>query len=254
MLVVFLFNCKVNFLGDKFRPLIIIDTPGLNDVNDVKAKQHRLDLQAKLSAMGHIDMVLIILGRQSIGGGARFLKSTFEMIGDIITVFGGNEHLYDHFGIGFSCCDNGNTVWRQNFPQNSQQWQNELQSEFGFGKRNNNNNNHNNKIDQSDIKNNNDDEKKKEKGDEKENKQKEIPMFKLSNVQYAPKWEKQGNDRWSRYKDFEKLYLSCVEAQKTPLISTDRLLISKMKDKIEEIQNVKQFKHKNKYTIDKYYD
>ena len=87
------------FLEDTYdepTPLIIIDAPGLKD--------YRLHLQAKLAAMQHVDVVLILLDKQALGVG-RFANSTFQMFGDIITVFGGNAHLYDHFLIGFSCCD-----------------------------------------------------------------------------------------------------------------------------------------------------
>ena len=49
----------MNFLGDEAKPLIIIDTPGLNEVSDKKAQKHRIDLIAKLAAMERVDLVLI---------------------------------------------------------------------------------------------------------------------------------------------------------------------------------------------------
>ena len=81
------------YTSDESKPLTIIDTRALNDVNPEKLKEHRLDV------------VLILLDIQAFGGGRKFTNGTFQMIVATITVFGGNTYLYDHFAIGFSCCD-----------------------------------------------------------------------------------------------------------------------------------------------------
>ena len=273
----------MKFLGDTYdepKPLIIIDTPGLNDVNEEKAKEHRLDLQSKLAAMQRVDVVLILLGKQALGGGGRFTNSTFQMIGDIITVFGGNTHLYDHFVIGFSCCDEFDKNWKLDFDKKSKQWQDKLQSEFGFNQRrlrfsqiNNkfktvvrhrmsivknhvcDKNNNDSKNDKNKKKNKNENENESVKllpqMNENENKEsktdenekltmREIPMYKLSNIQHQKRFNKKGIRRWSQYKEFEKLYQQCVDSQSNPLYSTDYVLMQKMKTAIERIQNVKQ--------------
>ena len=73
----------------------------MDDGNAEKAKQHRLDLHAKLATMQCV--VLILLGKQAPRG--KFTNRTFQILGDIIAVFGDNAHLHYHFVIGFSCCD-----------------------------------------------------------------------------------------------------------------------------------------------------
>ena len=167
------------------------------------------------------------------------------MLRDIITVFGGNKNLRNHFVIGFSNCDEWNPNWKFDFNKKSKQWQDKLQSEFGFGKI----------IDKDYVvvdKNKVSDEKEKEK--EKESKQDDkkhndnhdefkkqemsISMYKLSNVQHSKRFNKKGIKRWSQYKQFEKLINDCVESRKDPLFSTDFLMMKRMKDAIDRIQKV----------------
>ena len=209
----------MNFFGDTYdepKPLIIIDTPGLDDVTTEKTKQRRLDFQAKLVAMQRIDLVLMLLGKQALIGGSTFPDTAFQMIDDIITVFDGNTPLYDHFAIGFSCCDEFERNWKIDFDKKSKQWQDRLQSELIFRK-------HgvyeieNDKLTMN-----------------------EIPMYKLSNIQHYRRFNKKGVKRWSQYKEFERLCQLCVESQENPLYSTDYILMQKMRTAIERIQNVKQ--------------
>ena len=54
-------------MGDEKNQLIVIDTPGYDDMDKKNSKEYKKDLQNKLAAMERLDLVLILLGKQSLG-------------------------------------------------------------------------------------------------------------------------------------------------------------------------------------------
>ena len=202
---------QVKFLNDESKPLIIIDTPALDDSeneddsgNKEKEKQYRLDLQSKLEAMQRIDLVLILINlRIPVMSSKRLIHDSL-MIGDIVTVFGANTHLYGRFVIGFACCDEFNHIWKIGFGKISTQWQDLLQSKFDFGK----------STDE----------------DVSKTGKKEIAMFKLSSVQHSRRFDKKGIRRWSQYKEFNKLFEYCVQPKINPLYTSDYILIQEIEN------------------------
>ena len=229
---------QVNFLGNEKKPLIIIDTPGLNDISKEKANEHRSDLQGKLAALRRIDLVIIWLGKQELGGGGGFHNSTFDMLRDVIELFGGNTHLYKHFAIGFGCCDEFDKNWLFKIDEKQEQWQNMLQKEF-FGK---DYKRHKQKQQQQQVSNNinSTNDSKETQEDNINNENYEIPMFTLSNIQDSSKFnETKDRNRWSHYDQFKQLYKLCKECKKKPLFTTYYLEIMKMKSTIENIHSNK---------------
>lgn len=210
---------EINYLGNDKQKLIVIDTPGLNDANAEKTKKHRKDLRDRLESMGEVDLVLILLNKSCLGGGGgRLTKSINDMIDEIITIFGGNENLYDHLAVAFSCCDDGDEGWSQDLDENMDAWQTTLQKKF-LGA---------NIIPQ------NDDEQKNETANGYEN---EIAMFFLSSVQ-SDHTDKEGKE-WSCQEDFEEIYKLCVQSHKNPLKAVDCESLSKLSDAVACIQKVR---------------
>lgn len=119
---------EVFFLGDKQRPLLIVDTPGVSDSgkkdnskdekdNSEEEKDEKIieDLVRKLNCLKYINGVLILLGKNSIGGGGGFNKATLKMIQEIYGLFSTNKNIDKHIMFAFCCCDEDDKSWKQSF-------------------------------------------------------------------------------------------------------------------------------------------
>lgn len=218
----------MNFLGDPKKPLIVIDTPGLNDIDMEKRLKHRADLEKKLAAMQRVDLVLILMNNSCLGCG-RLNEGTQDMIADVISVFGGNKNLVNHFAVAFSMCDESDDRWTMDLEENEKEWQVTFEKFFGLDKQNSNDSINDDfksecKIDMSRL-------------DDKKHK---VPMYYLSNIQgNEQKIENTGNKKWSQFEDFELLYKLCVDSSKDPLYCCNYTLMTKFRRAIKQEMQVR---------------
>ena len=182
--------------------LVVIDTPGLQD-DKKKAVKHREDLRNKLSIIEKIDLVLIVLGRDALGSGSKFTEPMKRMLTDIIEQFGGNKHLYQHFAVAFTNCDDFNPCWQHGVNKRKKEWKKDLKDLFGISDR---------KF--------------------------KIKMFTLSSVQHEDLWQKQGKEKWSTYDQFDKLYQLCKDKSKAPMYTTQSMMFRKIGEAVNKIREV----------------
>lgn len=186
------------------KPLVVIDTPGLNDGQKENSSKHETDLEDKLAIIEKIDVILIVMGKNCLGAQSRLKGSIKSVLHAIIKKFGGNENLYQHFGVAFTGCDGWETGWKTNKEDRIQAWQDYFKTLFAKSPH--------------DLF--------------------ATPMFLLSNVQHVSRWAKDGNKKWSKRKEFENLYQFFIEQHKYPLYTTQSQLMRSIGGAIAKMSEV----------------
>jgi energy-coupling factor transporter ATP-binding protein EcfA2 len=128
---------NMNFLGDKHRPFILVDTPGHDDPDSADLetkksrgvlKQHAADLYLKLKMMKHVNLILIMHNDVNSN---RINPATLELLKKVGEMFQGSESsVWNHVALAYTKCDADSVAWRDQLSQKKREMQSAIRSKF----------------------------------------------------------------------------------------------------------------------------
>jgi hypothetical protein len=128
---------NMNFLGDKHRPFILVDTPGHDDPDsaDLETKkargvlmEHAADLYLKLKMMKHVNLILIMHNDVHSN---RINPATLELLKKVGEMFQGSESsVWNHVALAYTKCDADSVAWRDQISQKKCEMQSAIRSKF----------------------------------------------------------------------------------------------------------------------------
>eukprot|EP00756_Hemistasia_phaeocysticola_P040366 Hpha_TRINITY_DN16859_c2_g3::TRINITY_DN16859_c2_g3_i1::g.152568::m.152568 len=101
-------NC--HYLGQMDKPFIIVDTPGHDDTDQSQIEEQAADLNTKLEAMQHVNLILVLHKDYHSN---RLDPTTLEILQKVSTIFKKvGRDVWSHVVIGYSRVDEEQRTWR----------------------------------------------------------------------------------------------------------------------------------------------